>query len=370
MADDEIELDVALMERFDRKLRRRTYERHFKRRCRQGEKNERAVLLTRVVELQRILDPLLERSREAKGETATMLSWEEVAGALKDESKFAASQFSALKAQVAAYAALARSMEAWVTACVLQEGTLDLRACTWQDTSLPAAPNARQLGKKWIASRMYHNMDRIFQEHDFPAPLDSSKEILDEFSTVFNDVGFTHIFRLHSESARPLEKWAAFIRHTIVSFHCCIPGYSPTLPCVVREEDEHMRQYGVVTPLNEYANVLIGEFHKPGDRVVFVVQQILDDESCRANPQHIQRRRRIWIEVRELPNGRRRVRMLSLHSNGFKIAGEDLTLDQDAWTYGIDLHDCPSHLKESRYVRMIRERIDQAAESMERYLLT
>ncbi|KAF0706010.1 hypothetical protein As57867_006815, partial [Aphanomyces stellatus] len=112
MTDDV--LDMNKLERCDRILRQREYDRHMKRLYRQKEKTERVDLLYEIDELSRVIESMLERRRMREAAKDTCLSWKDIFMSLREESSLSSAQHAALKKQVHQCQALAQRMKTWV----------------------------------------------------------------------------------------------------------------------------------------------------------------------------------------------------------------------------------------------------------------
>ncbi|KAF0700837.1 Aste57867_8636 [Aphanomyces stellatus] len=332
---------------------------------RRGHTNEHLFLLKKIQELDSVLAPLLERVRaqEVRAKKRRyMLPWKEIAGVLKEERHLATSQWKALKTQVTEYESLALEMRKWVIANCAIETPLNSRTSTWRECSLLANPRSRQLGKEWILKQMYHNADRVFMEHGFPA-IDSPNELDGEFSMEFTDAGFHTVYRGQVEQNKSLE---AAVAHTFATMHTLrlvIPGYSDSMPMLLNETEGTTRHYvfAVPPPVNEFVNVLAGEF-RTEKRCLVVVQQIQDDEMYDAGT-YRQRNRTLWVDIHALSSGRSKIRVAAFCSHGSTKAAGMVPMEEDARVYGIDLSGCPDHLKKTRMALSFSRLVGQALQA-------
>ncbi|KAF0700832.1 Aste57867_8631 [Aphanomyces stellatus] len=361
MAD--VVLDVDLLEKCDRKLRRREYFKHNKRLHRQQDREERESLLREVQELKQKIQRFSQRAvaRESNEETTTMLSWRDMALALGDGFRTTAAQHEALKAQVAEYKVLRAMMQAWVATNAAVTTRLDGNVATWRDTTLMVHPASRQLGKEWIMKRMYHHTDEWFQFHGFPA-IDANETVDRYLDFEFADGEYIGIYRDQVEIDSTLDDCVEYMHATMLTLRCYIPQYSPSIPMLLDQEAGNTRQYVLVTPSNEYVNVLTGEF-RTKNRCVIVIRQIVDDEACVGGRHQRQRSRMQWLDIHEIPgsNGRRLKFRIATHmSQSFTPEDGVIPLEVDALDFGISLTTCPEYLQESRFKSTFQRNLSQS----------
>ncbi|ETV91221.1 hypothetical protein, variant 7 [Aphanomyces invadans] len=154
---------------YEKKIRRRNYCKNMKRIYREEAKQERAYLLSKLAELERVL---VSRRRcvRCNSEERSMLAWRDVALCLRDEHVSSKTKNHKLRAQLAALNKVMFEMQSWVVTNAALQFTEDGFAPTWQDHTLLSNPKSRDLGKAWITQQMYHQVDRIFHRHGFPSP--------------------------------------------------------------------------------------------------------------------------------------------------------------------------------------------------------
>ncbi|RHY32420.1 hypothetical protein DYB32_002579 [Aphanomyces invadans] len=123
-----------------------------------------------------------------------------------------------------------------------------------------------------------------------------------------------------------------------------------------------------ITPhTNEFMSFLGGEFHDGPDKVMFVIQQIVDDETqTKHHHHHRQRNRKFWfvqpdlsssleqahhdgrVEMRPQPvGGGTYIRYIAICTQSL-AQGRYFTLEEEASVFGLDLSTCPDVDKESR----------------------
>ncbi|KAF0700843.1 Aste57867_8642 [Aphanomyces stellatus] len=299
---------------------------------------ERIYLSKRVQELEVVLAPLLQRQqgREIKGETSTILAWKDIANSLNNEESLSIFQQKALKAQVREFNHLMRDMHKWATKHSCLQSSLDQEAPTWRDCTLLSTSHSRQLGKEWIAKRMLHNADRMFQEHGFAA-IDSDYRMNLNQQFTFADSGYSIVFRDEFEAFASLDD---------------VVG--PATPMVLHEVDGNITQYAFLTPTNEQVNALVAEY-RTENRCIMAFRQIQDDEAWASDSSHHIRNRMGWFDAHQLANGKVRFRALSFHYQSYRLNAGCLPLEQDGMDYGIDLGDCPTQaIKETRFELFLR----------------
>ncbi|KAF0700841.1 Aste57867_8640 [Aphanomyces stellatus] len=349
------ELDLDLLERYDKKLQRRIYLRNMKRVYRNEEAQVRLYLSQQAQQLEVVLAPILQRQkgRQAKGETSTSLAWKEIADALNGEVSLSKSQQKALKVQVRDYAQLLHDMAKWVDMHSTLQSTMGHDVATWRDCTLLSTPQSRQLGKEWIAKRMFYNTDSMFQGNGFAA-IDSDDRMDLDLRFTFEESGYSAVYRDQFEVSGSFDELVVYMRLIVLGIGCFIPQYSPDIPLILHEVDGNISQQAFLTPTNEQVNALVAEY-RTENRCIMVFRQIQDDEAWVSDTGHHIRNRTGWFDAHRLANGKVRFRALSFHYQPYTRNAGCLPLDQDAIAYGIDLGDCPTQaVKEARFEHFIR----------------
>ncbi|ETV66547.1 hypothetical protein H257_16988 [Aphanomyces astaci] len=292
-------------------------------------------------------------ARNASSKVNRMLSWKDVAEALLCDRRLAESQHKALAKDQIQNKKHLLEMYQWVLAQVSLQRAPNAMCSTWRNVSLLASPESRSLGKQWITRQMYHNRDRVFQQYGYPSLDTTAPEYIFHVQMTFSENGYTLEYIRQAVSTWSLETFVDYYNQTLLPLQCAVIYFDPTIPLIVNEVEGHTRQYAVVTPNNEYSNVLVGEFHVQ-DECTFVIQQIQSDEMCDGGTP--QRNRMSWEMVRRLPGGGGIVaRNVLLLSQLFTAKDGLLSLEEDAKSWGIDLDGTPDHLKEARYPQMFME---------------
>ncbi|KAF0755951.1 hypothetical protein AaE_004806 [Aphanomyces astaci] len=171
---------------FDPKAERRMKERQKMQRYRQRLAAKVVYLkdLTKKMESQIRVYTLQRRS------SRTLLAWEHIANALREESDATTTTNAALRDQCTQHATLIRSMKQWVmqvagtSADSVPVSPTCMSRRPLQNLTLSADPYARRLGFDWITRHLYHNCDSAFQRMGFPA---SANETLASFSVDMTD---------------------------------------------------------------------------------------------------------------------------------------------------------------------------------------
>ncbi|KAF0720733.1 Aste57867_75 [Aphanomyces stellatus] len=339
MEADDGEIDVEMLERVDRKLKRDENTRYLVR-YRKAKKDEMRRLRQTVATLEAL------RMQLTSGPRA--LAWQDVAKALHDHRHVAESHNKALRARLEQHKGLVQTMQAWVGAHLPIQVGLDARCWTWRNVSLFGNAASRTLGKKWITMQMFHNTERVFEQYNFPA-FESTDELWYDLKVEFGDQGYTSVRRRqYTDSSMEFDQVVPWIHRSFLRVQAYIPQYDVSQPLELEEIEGHTKQYVVITPANEYCNVLVGEYLTE-NRFLYCIQQIQADERCDAGDRR-QRNRTMWYDIHRRPGGGTKRRMLMMVSQLLPSNdGEIVSLDDDARSWGINLEDCPDHLKESRF---------------------
>ncbi|ETV68383.1 hypothetical protein H257_15699 [Aphanomyces astaci] len=328
--------DATACEKSDQKTRRRAYFKTMRQMYRNEEKQEREYLLRKIRELEIDIAPL-KKHATGGNLTKSILPWKDVAMGMDEGVKIASSQLKVLKTQVDAYAEQVWAMKKWVVTNSVLKSALDSRVPTWRDVTLLAHPTSRRLGKEWITLQMYHNTDRIFQQYGFPA-IDSHETIDWDTESVTVDGGDYTVYRRQAKMTESLEDAIAYIDSTLLSVQSTYVQQHATSAQAVVEIEGNTKQFAIVTPRQEYVNLLCGEFCTP-NRCVFVLQQILDDEAC-SHRAYRQRNRMFWHDVQDLPNGNTVVRSVAIHTLCYTKEGS-IAIDDDAQVLQVNINGCP-----------------------------
>ncbi|RHZ31099.1 hypothetical protein DYB37_010245 [Aphanomyces astaci] len=305
--------DAVTQELMERKIKRRTYMRNIMRQYKKDRKMEVVYLRS----LQEMLEAELQylAARHSTSTSSTLeLSWKEVARAFKDERHQAVVEQAEVKAVVLEYQSLARDMQHWVTAQIA-------------------------LGKEWITQRMYHNLEQVFKDHHMPPAHASNPESF-EFAMSSDNTTLDFLHRLQFVSYYPPSIIVSTFRHMLCSV-LLVDRHDPALHVSRHEVDNSTSMHTVTTSQGERINLLTREFHDH-DRVVFVAQQIHDDENHPTTCP--QRHRSLWVEMTSMqPSGVCVVRVMYLYSQLYR-GDVPCTLGEESSYWDFDAQSTPPHL--------------------------
>ncbi|KAF0719242.1 Aste57867_1165 [Aphanomyces stellatus] len=301
----------------DTKARAREYNRKMKQLYRREEKKEVEALHAKI----RALETALTHARKT-----ALLSWEDVAMAVRETAVLSVSQNRALKIQLEEYVTLVGCMRHWVASV---ERPLNAAAPTWRNVMLSADPTTRRLGKEWITKQMYHNAGRVLTRAGFPPSLDEEFMTLDiDFS---EDDGVTCGLVRQYTTRRSLP---AAVDHQVR--HICsalmIDGPRPDFPTTTLELTTSTVLHRMETRLGEAVELLCGTFTESPTRSIVVVQQIDDDEAWDHNC--YQRQRRVWYDMQTTAQGTTSVRMVYSMTHAFRRK-QRLPLGDEARLWGV-----------------------------------
>ncbi|CAK4351846.1 unnamed protein product [Aphanomyces euteiches] len=340
----------------DAKLKRRIYDRKKQRRYREQLLRETTHLRNLIVDLEKQVSQLSLAKSESSDGTAVvaatdpLLSWKEVALALRDDVHHQHEMNHALQKHIAHYRELTRKMQMWVdasTAIPPPPPSLP----NWRHVTLLADPAARQCGTDWITRQLYHNVDALFERVGFPN--DEHGEV-DDMPFDFSDPEcYQCVRRLQREFPISASTLSDYLMQNLWIY--CMVG--AVVPSTVRQTivGDCTYQHVIKTPF-ELANLISRKFVDP-DRIVLVGTQILEDE---AEPHDFRQRHRIFVATLDrLTPKSARIRILYMTSQSFTKAGFT-PLDQEAPMWECDLSGCDSDaLKLVHFQRYLQSKYDQ-----------
>ncbi|KAG9399601.1 hypothetical protein AC1031_011990 [Aphanomyces cochlioides] len=331
--------------------RRKLYLRNIRMLYRKEAKEERSYLTNRVQELEKVVATL--RARSVKSEKPSILSWKDVAEALEEDRRLADVKRKSLGGMMARYDVLIKEMQEWVASNMRVTNPPNPRVATWRNCTLLANSASRQLGKKWILEQMYFNTDLIFQSQGF-RHIEAANDFEWDLNFSFGEEGHFSVYRRLCYSPLSFEDTIAHFHDTLLDLRCYIPGYDPFKPKLMESREGSIQQY-VFTTINEFVNVICGEFRPNPNQCIIVIQGIEHDESF-LDIKGRRRSRSLWIDIHRLSDGRTKVRQVSFHSRGFTGNNECLPLEVDAKDYGVDISACPDAHKECQYAFLMTRR--------------
>ncbi|KAF0694922.1 Aste57867_14228 [Aphanomyces stellatus] len=340
-------MDADALKKMELKLKKREYIRNMMRIYRQQDREGLMYLRNRVKELEGELTTLSHKQKPPPTAESHMLSWKEIAVALREERHRSEMEHEQLKLEVAEKHALLEEMKQWTVSRRSILPSLNANTRTWRNSSLFAQPRSRALGKAWITEQMYHNADRMFHDHGFPA-LDREFETVDIH---FTDGGvFDLVHRRQGLVTVPPKALMALYRQ-----HLCdiitVDWFQPVVQDTLAEETTQtsLHQLNIDGARQEYVNVLAGEFHD-ATASLFVAQQITDDESVQHN--RLQRNRMIWMQlVPTTTPGQLVLRFLYVKSQLFTHGSGYVPLQKEADVWGIDLDARPPQVSPEMHFR-------------------
>ncbi|KAF0697511.1 Aste57867_11821 [Aphanomyces stellatus] len=292
-------------------------------------------------ERQHLLEELasLQEQLAAKQEAA-LLPWRDVVEGLKDECELQEHISKDLLRKYRTNKEVFRFLSKWANQPIAPEMVqqpIRMKE-SWRNVSLLHDPNVRRLGMDWITQQLFHNTDRMFQQHGIPATTD-----LNDFSVDgSNPESLSYVWRYQHEFDMSFEPFCDILRDTVQEF---VMGsmWNSRFSCFLDESLLAHTQYArSIRSADEAVNYLVREFIGV-DRAVFVGRNILEDESL--PPSHRQSHRIFWYALERVSPTRTKLRILILKSQDFTQGGGNVSLDDEARYWGCDLSSCMDHLK-------------------------
>ncbi|RHY78187.1 hypothetical protein DYB38_012229 [Aphanomyces astaci] len=258
-----------------------------------------------------------------------------------------------LQAQIECEQVLAELKE-WMAMSTIH-ATPSTHRTSWRDFTLLAHPTSRRLGKQWITQQMYHNLDRAFMQHGMPPPhplaVSSPDNMHHSMDLEFSDDGHCFVQKAQKIWPLPLETVVAlFRRHTgsMFTLDAFTPVHSQVSTLYLSTSTQVMQiatEEDGNTTLHVYPpcasggfsfSLLCGEFHSH-DRTVLVIQQLQGDEAIPTANHHRLRKRMVWIELRRESPTSTYERILNITWHDTTPDGVDVSLDELAARWGVDL---------------------------------
>ncbi|KAF0699196.1 Aste57867_10248 [Aphanomyces stellatus] len=326
-------------------------------------------LRNRVEQLQAELRRLqeLKRSKPAAS-SGTMLCWDDIASVLRDETSIALTKQMSLKTQRQIQQDVVDSLTAWLYASHAIEktpsGTWGASNLSLKNVSLVAHPAARRHGFDWITQVMYHNTSHLFRKYAFPST--TSFERLGDFLVDFANVdGIQYVWRYQNYLPAPFEAACDAMRDVAVK-HLAGRGHTKESLAAQQMQAQSLDQeilraisptmtymYETFTATQKYCNLLFREFNDP-DRCVFLIQTIPDDETVRGNVRN--RKQMNWIVLDRIDDASTCVRLLPIASQAFTKHGGNLSFEDEAAMWGVDLTHVPEADHLDRFRRVVTSR--------------
>ncbi|ETV91211.1 hypothetical protein H310_14088 [Aphanomyces invadans] len=329
-----------------RKARKRAYLRQFMQGYRVKVKDATLMLKAQVRDLE---------AECARRSFMTMLPWHEIADALQTEQEISETEMRELRRKLRSIEVLSSTMQHWVLTqlnSIPRAPNENAASKSWRNVTLLKDPMSRQLGKDWILQQMYHNTDRMFASHGFPAI--ASMQSIYEVDVQTEHVGDSDCMYYHAKRQMESPPPDAIMRYMYRNKLCSIimaDGDIPVTYPTIREVTRTTALHQLTTSKGEWFNVLVGEFNSP-TRCVIVAQQIEDDEVYRMVGTR-QRNRMMWYDFQRMPSGRWMYRSLYINSQTFVQDGSYAPLDVEAQDIGVD----HNPLNAATFRQLIRTRI-------------
>ncbi|KAF0719248.1 Aste57867_1171 [Aphanomyces stellatus] len=345
----------------DVKLKKRAYIRHMMRMYRHEAKEELAELTAVVPVLESQLERLHSRKRRRRlipspplddeVDSNTILSWKDMALALRDDNHTMAADARFLHTRIDNLKSIFHRMQIWVAVQESIPRAPPAAASTWRNVTLFGDPSTRFFGKTWIVEQLYHNSDRMFQHHGFPAIADGIIESIDV--EVVDNAAHCVLCRQFDETLSRAAICALYRTHLCAML--MVDGLR-----AVRRTNVHTEVAGntilhrMTTHHGETIHLLAGEFHDE-DRSVFVAQQVLDDQAM--GPAARQRHRTWWTELIRVPSSDRwKRRILYTFSQSFTADGTFVPLEVEAADWGMEVDVDASDEAKARQFREATQR--------------
>ncbi|OQS00921.1 hypothetical protein ACHHYP_02148 [Achlya hypogyna] len=344
-----------------KKYNKRIYNRDRQRMLQLERVKELTTLKEQIAELEKTMAGMschLPRAARVSPSIIGPLLWKDIAAALGEAATESTALQASLRRKVARQEHLVREMSKWVTSMMRVEKPLDFANAFWKNISLTGDAEARRLGCEWIADHLFHNTDRTFQECGFPDP-----SCLEPF----------HHFNLSvDEHERCTYGW---IKQRIlpISFENASRAFQKIhvdnsmglgqrefleegLLATPKKRIDYSRQSFIIPDRHggrkDWENWLCGEYLE-ADRYVFVMRSIHSD------PKHeigtVQRNRMTWVVVDRIGSMQTRTREFMTLSNYWTKEHGNLSLDQEARSWGCRLDRVPEHLKYQTFKEHMRQ---------------
>ncbi|KAF0719250.1 Aste57867_1173 [Aphanomyces stellatus] len=261
------------------KARRQRLHIERQRQLRSKQRSAYTTLLREVAGLEVALATLVAEPRGGGG--PAILRWQDVARALQDARDDSVGENRMLQRRVHATETLLQQLHAWVSRRVPM--SLDATGRTWRDTTLLGSPEARQMGKAWITSRMHMQAARVFYTHGFPTTLnDPFFDTTVEHRTIQS--------RCQLTIPLPMDVLVGMYRHHLCEITCLdlsladIEARQFPVQTSVVEITETTALHQVIRRhrsqghrLDEVIHMLVGVSRTNDDRAVVVATTILED---------------------------------------------------------------------------------------------
>ncbi|RHY00354.1 hypothetical protein DYB36_005705 [Aphanomyces astaci] len=312
-------------------LHKRRLTREKMQRYRKGIVRKSSTLRHQAVDLQREIERLL--ARQTTDKSPWLLSWADVARALRDDSDAARNTNGILRQLVLQQDREIRTIRSWVHGCQV------LPNSSWRNVSLLEHPQARKHGIDWITQHLYHNTDRVLEQYAFAA-VGSGVQIDDDtiIDTSSPDC-FQYVWRDQRDMDVPFDVAARAL--TLDFFHSLLAHGTPltAIPTDVETLNElgGTCRYKTSVGKFEQMNHLYRVFQS-ATRIVYVGQNIHHDPLYMDHARDNSSNRMTWVVLDKASATTTTLRKLTITSQGFRRDdGRMIPLDEEASLWGVDL---------------------------------
>ncbi|KAF0689679.1 Aste57867_18916 [Aphanomyces stellatus] len=294
----------------------------------------------------------------ARRSSRTLLPWEHIANALREERDASSLTNATLKQECHDQTVLLQAMQLWVVrATGILPASPTTGGPTWQNVTLSAHPASRKLGFDWITQYLYHNTERTFHDMGF-----SSGAAISDFGLdIESPECCQYVWRSQRIFPAPLEYVRdVFARPNIAGqLKGSYLGNTTSLGAIHEieaQDNEALRALNgrylhTAWGVNVLVHFLAREFHEP-NRCIFVAQNIHDDEALPNSA--LQRNRLIWLVLDRVGPDQTRVRGLCINSHGFDQHGY-VNFEDEARRWGCDVTQYPPHLQVTKFAQQVRQ---------------
>ncbi|RHY90167.1 hypothetical protein DYB35_005254 [Aphanomyces astaci] len=200
-------LEAVSMKATTRRLKKNMYQRQKQATYRRQDKLEIAFQRERVVVLEEMLDQARARLRgvvTSKSSSSSILSWEDIALALREGEDAAVARNGQLRHQVHRGREVIEDLKVWlftrIPVRIIPPFIIDKYA---PNVGLVQHADTRRIGVDWITKQLAHNATHAFQQYGFPSP--ESGETIDDYVYFYDGDGLVAVQRIQYIVNQPLE---------------------------------------------------------------------------------------------------------------------------------------------------------------------
>ncbi|RQM29145.1 hypothetical protein B5M09_010651 [Aphanomyces astaci] len=242
-------LEAASMKATTRRLKKNMYQRQKQATYRRQDKLEIAFQRERVVVLEEMLDQARARLRgvvTSKSSSSSILSWEDIALALREGEDAAVARNGQLRHQVHRGRAVIEDLKVWLFTRIPVRITPPLhhrQVCSvpfltcldqaypissiWRNVGLVQHADTRRIGVDWITKQLAHNATHAFQQYGFPSP--ESGETIDDYVYFYDGDGLVAVQRIQYIVNQPLEVFYKVVTSDTFLGHENLNSHDPPL---------------------------------------------------------------------------------------------------------------------------------------------